>query len=101
MIQVQIGDEKKNLEDVQPRWIHEQLARRRRDNPSVCVRVWIQTPQVNFVLSTPDCPPLGWGGVSLNPREQEIFDLWKKRGLKEPDFEGNDLWAFLKQVSKR
>jgi hypothetical protein len=99
MIQVQIGNEKKNLEDVQPRWSNEQLARRRKDNPRVCVRVWIRKSQVDIVLSTPDCPPLGGGDGSLNPREQEIYDLWKKRGLNEPDFTGGNLIAFLRQIS--
>jgi hypothetical protein len=66
----------------------------------VCVRVWIQKSQVDIVLSTPHCPPLGGGGGSLNLREQEIFDLWKRLRLNDPNFEGNDLWAFLKQVSR-
>jgi hypothetical protein len=100
MIQVQIGDEKRNLEDVQPHWIQEQLARRRRDNPRVCVRVWFRMPQANFVLSTPDCPRLGRGIASLSPREHEIFALWKRLRLNDPNLEGNDLWAFLKQVSR-
>lgn len=99
MIQVQIGGTKKKLEDAQPRWINEQLARRRRDGESDCVRVWIQKAQVDIVLSTPSCPSAGVGNRGLNSREEEIRDLWTKRSLNASDFTGGSLIAFLKQVS--
>lgn len=99
MIEVKIDDTKKNLEDINPSWIHEQLERRRSEDEPVCVRVFIDRPQVHIRLSTPDCPSVA-GGRSATPQEQELFDLWEKRNLNDTNFASGNLVAFLRQVSK-
>lgn len=99
MIEVQIDSIKKDIEDVHPSWLQEQLARRRRDSEPVCVQVFIDRPQVHMRLYTPDCPSTG-GGRPATPRENEIFELWESHRLNDPEFTGNNLWAFLKQVSR-
>lgn len=99
MIEVQIGNTKKNLEHTNPSWINEQLDRRRRESELICVQVFMDRPQMHIRLSTPDCPPVT-GGRSATPQEQELFDMWEKRGLNDANFASGNLVAFLKQVSK-
>lgn len=97
MIEVQIGDIKKKLEDASSRWINEQINRRRRDGRPICVQVF-DKPQVRMKLTTPDCASTV-GTREASMREQEIFELWNKHRMNEPDFNGGNLVAFLKQVS--
>ena len=98
MIEVQIGAIKKKLEDASSRWINEQISGRRRDGGPVCVQVFIDKPQVRMRLTTPDCPSTV-GTRKASTREQEIFELWDKHRMNEPDFNGGNLVAFLKQVA--
>jgi hypothetical protein len=98
MIEVQIGDIKKNVEDASPRWINEQLTRRRRNGEPVCVQVIIDKPQVHMRLTTPDCSRT-MGSRTATPREQEMFDLWERHRLNDPDFSGGNLVAFLKRIT--
>lgn len=99
MIEVQIGNDKRNLKDASPSWINEQLERRRREGGAVCVQVFVNRPQMYIRLSTPCCPPT-IGGRSATPQEQELFDLWEQRGLNNSNIVGGNLMAFLRQVSK-
>jgi hypothetical protein len=98
MIEVQIGDIRKHLRDVQPSWINEQLARRRRDGDPVCVQVFIDKPQVRMRLASPDCLGIA-GGRAATSGEQEIFELWEKHQLNDANFTGGNLIAFLRQIS--
>jgi len=98
MITVRINTIEKDLRDLRESWIHEQLDRRRRDHESVCVQVVIDKPPLNMVLSTPDCLHAA-GRRPPNALEQEIFDLWDKRKLNDPNFTGGNLIAFLKRIS--
>ena len=101
MIRIEINGTKRNIEDAGERWVNEQVDRRLRDNQRICVRVWIEKkPEVDLVLSTPDCPPAGGSGRSLTRRENEISELWKKQMLRESDFTGGNLWAFLRQAKR-
>lgn len=98
MIKVQIGNTEKEPRDVRESWINEQLNRRRREGQSVCVRVTIDKPPLNMVLSTPECSGSS-GGRAPKPQEQRIFELWERLRLNTLDFTGGNLVAFLKQVS--
>lgn len=98
MITVQIGDETRVIANATQRWITEQIVRRQRNNDPVCVRVHIQKGQLDAWLITPDCPSSG-GRQPPDPREREIYDLWKKHRLNQPDFTGGNLVAFLRQIA--
>jgi hypothetical protein len=98
MIEIQIGDIKKNIRDASPSWINEQLARRRRSGDPVCVQVLFDKPQVQMRLITPDCPRTS-GRRTATPQEQELIDIWEERQLNDPNFTGGNLVAFLRQIS--
>lgn len=98
MVKIKIGGEERNIENVEANWINQQINRRREDGQQVCVQVRIRTDSFDLTLATPTCG--GRGGRTPQPHEQEIFDLWKKRGLNESDFTGGNLVAFIKQLRK-
>lgn len=98
-VEVQIGSEKRSIDDASPSWINDQINRRRKDGSPVCVRVSIIKNSINLILSTPACPS-GGGGGSLNTQEEEIVDLWRKHHLSGENFTGGNLVSFLKQISK-
>ena len=96
MVTVKIGPTEKELTDADENWINQEINQLRKDKQAVCVRVRIQTDSLNLVLATPACT--GGGGRPPRPNEQKLFDLWKKRGLNEPNFTGGNIVAFLKQL---
>lgn len=101
MIRIKIGsNEWRELKDVSPDWINEQINLRRRDGVAVCVRVSIKERSINMVLLTPGCPGIRGSGLSLSQREKQILGLWEKLHLNKESFTGGNLIAFLKQVPK-
>lgn len=98
MIRVRIGDSERELNNVSERWINEQINRRKRDGLSICVRVLINTDQLNLSLATTGCSQSAVQGRAPNRFENEIFDLWEKKGLNNENFTGCNLIAFLKQL---
>ena len=104
MIQIEIEGTKRRFEDANQRWIREEITRRLRDHPRVCVRVMIeQKPEIDFILPSVDCPVSG-GSRQLSRRENEIWELWKKLGLADAGLPkgklAGNLWAFLQQVRR-
>jgi hypothetical protein len=53
--------------------------------------------ELDLAFATAACGG-GGGGRAPNPRERELFELWAKHQLNQPDFSGGQLVAFLKQV---
>jgi len=101
MIKVQIGSSELPIEKADAHWISEQINRRRREGQQICVRVSILlAPEVNILLSTPNCPRGGGISRPLREKEQRMFDLWDKRGLNEPEIQPGSLIAFLSQLEK-
>lgn len=100
MIKIRIGNEERDFASVDEHWINQQINGRRADGQIVCVMVTIQEGDLNMVLSTPTCEYSGGGSRHPNPHEKEIFDLWEKRGLKDTNFTGGNLVAFLKQFRR-
>lgn len=96
---VQIGTSERDINDIEPNWVNEQINRRKKDGVPICVRVAIKQEDINMVLATKDCPGDGGGGRPPNRREKEIFDLWDKLHLNLESFSGGNLIAFLKQIS--
>lgn len=99
MITIKIGTEQKQIDDVDPQWINQQINRRRENGASVCVRVFVRLSGLNMILSTPNCE-MGGSGRAPARREREIFDLWGQRGLNRADFSGGNLVAFLEQLKR-
>ena len=100
-IQVKIGDVEKDIAQADPNWINEQINRRRADGVAVCVQVTIVRDSVNLRLATVDCPHLMGGAAVFSAEEKEVISLWEKLHLREKDFTGGNLVAFLKQISAR
>jgi len=99
MINVYIKDSVREVQCVTPTWLREQIEDRREDGVSVCVRVNVQSGTLNMELLSSGCSSSGTGGGRPpTPQEQEIFDLWEKRGMKKDDFNIGQLVAFLNQL---
>jgi hypothetical protein len=98
-IKVQIGTSERDISDIEPNWVNEQINRRKKDGVPVCVRVSINLGDINIALATTDCPGGGGGGRPPNRQEKEIFALWNKLHLNQESFSGGNLVAFLKQIS--
>jgi len=98
MIRIRIGEAERELGTIDESWINQQINRRRADGLSVCVRVFIKEGDLDMVLSTPTCEPIGGGNRPSRPDELSVVNLWKQEKLNEPDFTGGNLIAFLKQL---
>jgi hypothetical protein len=73
MIKVKIGPVQKELEDVDPNWVHKMIRSLREAGQPVCVIVTIDEPPLNFTLSTKECnrrgsPPRGSISCRSNAR---------------------------------
>lgn len=99
-ITVTIGTSERDVKEIEPNWITEQIVRRKQDGVPVCVIVKIKTNGLDMVLASGDCPSGGGpGGRPPTQQEREIFALWEKLHLKQGDISPGNLIAFLKQVS--
>ena len=99
MVTINIGSASAELGSLNESWVNEQVDRRRADGTSVCVQVRIKEQDIDMVLTTPQCGS-GGGGRQPTPREQRIFELWEKLGLRRAEFAGGQVVAFLKQVTR-
>ena len=97
MTSIRIGESERALGEATPDWINQQVNRRRRDRTPICVRVHIDCPGVNVLLTTPACGG-GAAGRPPNRAEGRIVQLWQDRGLNSDDFTGGNVVAFLKQL---
>ena len=101
MITIQIEDSIRTLSnprDIDENWINQQINRRKGERRPVCVRVTIKDDSVNIILASADCTNIGGGDRPPNSKEQGIFDLWDRVGMKKKECHGNNLVAFLKQL---
>lgn len=98
MVTIKIGESERALTDAEPSWINQQINRRREEGVSVCVRVTIKTQELNILLATASCAGSGGGGRAPNRDEHAVLELWQKRGMHQPDFNGGNLVAFLRQL---
>lgn len=99
-VTVKIGDEERLLDLVDEGWINQQINKRREHGEVVCVRVRIEDADLHLSLSTPTCASGSGqgGGRAPNTEESRIVDLWNRRGLNSPEFNGGSLVSFLKQL---
>lgn len=99
MIKVYIDGSDRTLDQVTQSWLRDEIESRRKAGENVCVRVSIQSGSLNLTLSTPPCAAGGGGsGRAPTPQEQQIFDLWAKRGMNRNDFIVGQLSAFLSEI---
>lgn len=100
MVIIKLGSSEQRLESLDEGWLQQQISRRRREGESVCVRVEIDDSPINITLSTAGCAGGGGSSRSLTVQEQKVLDLWLKHHLSEPEFQGGELIAFLKQLRR-
>ena len=100
MSTISINGETRPLEQADPDWITTQIAGRRRDGQSVCVRVTVAAPGLNVAMATPGCGSGGGGGGGRapNPAEREVLDLWEKQHLNRADFSPGQVVAFVRHL---
>jgi len=89
------GTQRQN--EIDERWINQEINRRRADDKPVCVKVSIETSTVKMSLASEDCK-LSGTGFHPSPDEKKIIDCWYKHHLNGKDFMGGNLIAFLKQI---
>lgn len=97
---IRIAGQSRDLLGVEPRWIVEQIERRRRDGQVVCVEVMIKNKSCDMRLSTPACVSPGGHGRRPNCAEEEVFALWRKLGLNDAAYSPGSVVAFAKQVAR-
>jgi hypothetical protein len=100
MITVKVGNEERELSQVDQHWLCKQIEGRRSDHQTDCVTIRINTGDLNMTLVTPGCASDVGGGRAPNPHEQEVFDLWNKLHLDKPGFSCGNVEAFLKQLRR-
>ena len=88
------------LADADDQWVHQQLNGRREGGSEPCVRILIDEGGAKLQLGTAACSSGGGGFRRPNAKEEEIFDLWKARGMDARDFKAGHLSAFLHQLRK-
>ncbi|MCW8828628.1 MAG: hypothetical protein OQK94_06190 [Gammaproteobacteria bacterium] len=99
-IRVIIGIDERNINDIEPNWISEQIVRRQQEGMPVCAVVKIRADGIDLALPSGGCANgRGGGGRSPNQQESAIIDLWRKMHLNESQISPGNLIAFLKQVS--
>jgi hypothetical protein len=98
MIRVSVNGTERDLRDVTVPWLGEHIEAVRNKGLPVCVKVTIKSGDIDMILSTPSCPSSGGAPRLPRPKEQELLDLWDKRGLNSDDFNIGQLNAFLNQI---
>ena len=93
-----IGSSERNINDIEPNWINDQVNRRKSDDVPICVRVEIQHNDIDIALATADCPRGVGGSRILTQSENEMIDLWNKLHLNDDEFSSGNLVAFIKQL---
>lgn len=96
-VSIRVGSESVAREDFTVHWLTDQLRRQ----ATRCVRVEIDHPDANLLLSSCGCPAgHAGGGRAANRKELAIFDLWEERGMKDPNWAPGNLNAFLQQLRR-
>jgi hypothetical protein len=100
MSYIRIGDEQRNISDIDEHWLNEQLRRRRGAGGNTCIQVSLKTSSIDILLSTPECASGGGGGRPPTAQEKLLFEEWAKRGLNGTGYSPGDIVSFLQQVRR-
>jgi hypothetical protein len=98
-MRIKINENEREVRDADANWINEQINRRRREGVVVCVRVSIESNNVNLLLSTPACTTGRGIARPLSLEEQRILALWEQHHLNSDGFAGGNVVSFLKQIT--
>ena len=97
-VRIIIGTSEREIKNIEPNWINEQIRKRKDDDIPVCVRVLIDHGDINISLATSGCPNSPGKRRILTRSENEVVDLWNKLHLRDSGFASGNLLAFLKQL---
>ena len=100
MVTVSIAGMEVPAERASQGWVNQMIAEARKRGVPLCVRVDVNTGDVQLSLTTPACGPGTGGGRPLTRKEQRIVDAWIARGLTTDSFAPGDVVAFLQQLSR-
>jgi hypothetical protein len=101
MIKIQIeNEERKVTSNIDVQWINQHINLRQDEGQTICVRVTIKEGDLNMLLTTPKCGNMAGNNRRPSPEEDRIFDLWKKHGLRDENFNGANVVAFLSQLKQ-
>jgi hypothetical protein len=64
------------------------------------VRVFVQTPEIDIVLSSGECPRGPGGGRAPKLEEKRIFDIWDQMELNTAPVHSGKLVAFLNRIKE-
>jgi hypothetical protein len=102
MSTVKIGGTERLLRDADAPWIRQAVEASDRIGELPCVRVFIQTGNVNLNLQTPNCGGgrTGGGDQPPSPEEEEILSLWNMEGLSSAPFTARQVTNFVDRVRR-
>jgi hypothetical protein len=98
---VKIGGTERLLRDADAPWIRQAVEASTRIGALPCVRVFIQTGNVDLNLQTPNCGgETQGGGQPPSPEEEEILSLWNMEGLSSAPFTARQVTNFVDHVRR-
>jgi hypothetical protein len=88
-----------DVDRVEAALIRDRVRELRGRNIPVCVKILLDVPPVNIILTTVGCTDSEPDNPRpLRPEEKRLFDLWEKRGMKKEDFEVDQLEMFIREI---
>lgn len=93
-----IGPSERDINNIDPNWINEQVKRRRNEGVPVCIRILIDEGNINLSLATSDYPSSRGPRRTLTRAENEVLSLREKLHLNESNFLSGNLVALIKQL---
>jgi hypothetical protein len=97
MIRVWINGQQRD--GVDEGWINRTVNGLRRDGEDVCVRVTVQTDEIDLAVQAGVCPAGGAGSRVPNAREQSVLASWAECGLGD-EFAPGRLTQCLKRLER-
>lgn len=100
MVSLKIGNEERRNDNIEERWIAQQL--RKRNGQSVCIKLIIREGDVSARFSSGACSRSGGGGNGPEPnrKERQLFKLWDQKGLNGKEINPGMLISFLNKYEK-
>ena len=100
MISLKIGNEERTNENIEERWIAQQI--RKRNGQPVCIKLIIREGDVNARFSSRACSRSGGGGNGPIPnrKERQLFKLWDQKGLNGMNINPGMVISFLKEYEE-
>jgi hypothetical protein len=97
---ISVGAAERPLTDADPAWIRQQFNESLRKGGLPCVRVVVQTSNLNLVLQIRNCSAGGVGSRPPNGHEHEVLNLWSMEGLNNVPFSERAVVDFVARVKR-